>query len=156
MPGTAYLFHPQTPCKISVSETFYLKPTQKPLRYLLRQNPLKSSIPPLFTSSKITTIPPKIPSNPYKIRFPSNSTENTIYNKEITLQNQLIYNSKITQTTSKINIFQPCQINKQHHSIEVIIFYNQTNIKNSYQLISHHTIIQLRLTPIISYYKSLD
>ena len=75
------------------------------LRYPLRQNPLKSSVSPFFTLSKITTLTPKIPSNPYKIRFPSNSTENSIFNKEITLQNQHIYNSSIAQITSKINTF---------------------------------------------------
>ena len=82
--------------------------TPKPpfwVRYPLRANPLKSSISPLFTSSKITTIPPKILSKPYKIRLQSNSTENTIFNKEITHQKPSIYNSSIIQNTSKINTF---------------------------------------------------
>ena len=35
-----------------------------PLRYQLRQTPIKSSISPLFTPSKITTKPPKNLSNP--------------------------------------------------------------------------------------------
>ena len=132
MPGTAYLFYPQTPCKICVSETFHLKPTQKPLRYPLRQNPLKLSISPLFTPSKITTIPPKILSTHWKIRLLSNSTENTIYNKEITLQNQLIYNSKITQNTSKINTFTQHKIYKQYNSIEVIFFIIKITSKFSH------------------------
>ena len=54
-----------------------------------------------------------------KIRLLSNSTENTIYNKEITLQNQLIYNSKITQNTSKINTSTLQHKSKFHSSIEV-------------------------------------
>ena len=77
------------------------------VRYRLRQSPLKSSISPLFTPSKITTIPPKIPSNPYKSSTFSNSAENTIFNKEITYQKPSIYISSIIQNTSKINTFQP-------------------------------------------------
>lgn len=46
-------------------------------------NPTKSSISPLFASPKITTLTPKIPSNTYKIRLQSNSTENHTSNKEI-------------------------------------------------------------------------
>ena len=112
--------------KLLVKSTFpkYLTKnhSQTPLRYPLRANPLKSSISQLFTPSKITTIPPEIPSTHWKIRLLSNSTENTIYNKEITLQNQLIYNSKITQNTSKINTFTQHKIYKQYNSIEVVFF----------------------------------
>ena len=84
---------------------------------------------PIFTTPKITTIPPKTPLSPYKIRLKSNSTENIIFNKEITHQNTPIYNSSITKNTSKINTFQQHSIHKQHHSIEVIIFYHQIHIK---------------------------
>ena len=130
------------------------------VRYPLRQNIEKSSISPLFTSPKITTITPKILSNPYKLRLLSNSTENTIYNKEITLQNQLIYNSPTTQNTSKINTFQQYQVYKQHHFIEVINFiikfilnlhqeFTQNNISLHYHLITN-------IITNIPYLQSLD
>ena len=92
--------------------------------------PWKINVFRYFNITKNHLIPPKIPSNPYKIRFPSNSTENTIYNKEITLQNQLIYNSKITQNTSKINTFTQHKIYKQYNSIEVTFFTSKFHIKN--------------------------
>ena len=60
---------------------------------------------PIFTPSKITTIPPKTPLSPYKIRLQSNSTKNHIFNKEITHQKTSIYNSLITQNTNKSNTF---------------------------------------------------
>lgn len=54
--------------KLLVKSTFpkYLikNHPKQPLRYPLRQNPLKSSISPLPTKPKITTIPLKIPSKP--------------------------------------------------------------------------------------------
>ena len=90
-----------------------------PLRHPLRQNIEKSSISPLTTSSKIATLIPKIPSNPYKSILLSNSTENTIFNKEITHQNYSIYNSSIQQNTSKINTFTIQHKSKFHSSIEV-------------------------------------
>ena len=71
----------------------------------------------------------KTPLSPYKIRLQSNSTENIIFNKEITHQKPSIHISSITQNTSKINTFQSYQIHKQHYSIEVIIFYHQIHIK---------------------------
>ena len=102
MPGTAYLFYPQTPCKINVSETFYLKhhfdthfdKTHQNQAFHYFSHHEKS---PLFHS--------KIPSNPWKISILSNLTENTIFNKEITHQKPSIYNSLITQNTSKSNTF---------------------------------------------------
>ena len=118
-PGTAYLFYPHVDYHFRV-------------RYPLRANPTKSSISPLFTSQKITTISPKIPSNPYKSILLSNSTENHIFNKETTHQKLSIYDSKITQITSKINTFSLYQIHKQYHSIEVIIFIIKF-ISNSHQ-----------------------
>ena len=112
--------------KLLVKSTFPRHFTQiqlkKPLRYPLRQNPLKSSISPLFTSSKITTIPPKILSTHWKIKLLSNSTKIPIYNKEITRQNTHIYNSSIQQNTSKINTFTQYKIYKQYNSIEVVFF----------------------------------
>ena len=102
--------------KFLVKSTFSKHFTQiqlkTPLRYPLRQNLLKSIISPLFTSPKITTIPPKTPFSPYKIRFQSNLTENTIFNKEITHQKPSIYNSLITQNTSKTNTFSQRKIHK--------------------------------------------
>ena len=50
--------------KSTFSKHFTQIQLKTPLRYPLRQNPPKSSISPFFTPSKITTIPPKIPSNP--------------------------------------------------------------------------------------------
>ena len=117
-----HLFYPQTPCKISVSETFHLKPTQKPLRYRLRSNSTKSSISPLFTPSKITTYNPKIPSKTYKLRLQSNSAKNHTQSTKFHLTNHQKSNIKITQNTSKINAFTLHQTHKQHHSIEVIFF----------------------------------
>ena len=78
---------------------------------------------------KSLKIASKYLSNLYKIRLQSNSTENRIYNKEITPLNKLIYKSKIPQNISKINTFTQHKIHKQHHSIEVIIFYHQIYIK---------------------------
>ena len=156
-PGTAHLFNPQTPCKINVSETFYLKHHfdthfDKTLK--------NQAFSPFFTPSKITTIPPKIPSNPWKISISSNSTENTIFNKEITHQNQSIYSSPTTQNTSKINTFQQYQVYKQHHFIEVINFiikfilnlhqeFTQNNISLHYHLITN-------IITNIPYLQSLD
>ena len=99
------------------------------LRYTLRQNPLKSSISPLFTPSKITTIPPKTTSNPYKSILHSNSTKNHIFNNKISPHKPPKSNHKITQNISKINTFQPYQIHKQHYSIEVIFFIIKNHIK---------------------------
>ena len=84
---------------------------------------------PFSISPKIIKNSFKIPLSPYKIRLLSNSTENTIYNNEITHQKPSIHISSITQNTSKINTFQSYQIHKQHYSIEVIIFYHQIHIK---------------------------
>ena len=67
--------------------------------------PLKSSISPLFTPSKIANIPPKIPSNPYKSSTFSNSTENTIFNKEITHQNHLFTTHQPLKTPVKSILF---------------------------------------------------
>ena len=91
--------------KSTFPKCFTSNPPKQPLRYPLRQSPLKSSISPFFTPSKITTISPKTPSNPYKIRFHSNSTENHIFNKEIIHKNTSIYNTSIQQNTSNINTF---------------------------------------------------
>ena len=55
-PGTAYLIFS------------HLKPNFR-VRYQLRQNPLKSSISPLFTPSKITTITPQNTLKPLKIKY---------------------------------------------------------------------------------------
>ena len=91
--------------KSAFSKHFTQIQLKTPLRYPLRQNLEKSSISSLSTPSKITTIPPKIPSNHWKISILSNLTENTIFNKEITHQKPSIYNSLITQNTSKSNTF---------------------------------------------------
>ena len=120
--GTAYLFYPQTPYKISVFETFHPNTTQNTTSIHTSTKPPFYVISPILTQSKITILTQKIPSTPWKIKLLSNSTENTIYNKEITLQNQLIYNSKITQNTSKINTFTQHKIYKQYNSIEVVFF----------------------------------
>ena len=129
--------------KLLVKSTFPRHFTQiqlkTPLRYPLRQNIEKSSISPLFTSSKIIKITFKITSNPYKLRLLSNSTENRIHNKETTRQNSSIYISSIIQITSKINTFQPYQIYKQYHSIEVTFFTSKFYIKNLYQTIQINT-----------------
>ena len=150
MPGRAYLFYPQTPCKISVFEAFHPNSTQNTTSISTSTKPWKIKHFITFHTIKNHLIPPKILSNPYKIRLQSNSTENRIYNKEITPLNKLIYKSKIPQNISKINTFTQHKIHKQHHSIEVIIFYHQIYIKliskNPYQLISHHTITQLHQT----------
>ena len=111
LPGTAYLFNPQTPCKISVSETFHLKPTKKPLRYSLRANPTKSSISPLFTTPKITTISPK----------------NTIFNNKTTSYKPPKIQSQNLTNTSKINTFTLQHKSKFHLSIEVQKIYHITN-----------------------------
>ena len=71
------------------------------LRYTLRQNPLKSSISPLFTPSKITILTPKIPSNTYKLRLQSNSTKNPIFNNKKHFTNHIKSNLKISQTPVK-------------------------------------------------------
>ena len=86
----------------------------------------------ISTSPKIIKNIFKIPLNPYKIRLLSNSTENIIYNNEITHQKPSIHISSITQNTSKINTFPSHQIHKQYHSIEVIIFIIKF-ISNSHQ-----------------------
>lgn len=65
-PGMTYLMFLQTPCKISISETFHFKIIKTLLRYRLRANPLKSTFSPLFTTLKITHLTLKIPLNTYK------------------------------------------------------------------------------------------
>ena len=142
-PGTAHLMFPHVNSKIRNHSKSNIS-----LRYPLRANPLKSSISPLFTSSKTTTISPKIPSNPWKINLLSNYTENTIFNKEITHQKPSIYNPSIQQITSKINTFQPYQIHKQHHSIEVIIFYHQVYVKLTSKIHTNSSLITLLLNYI--------
>ena len=103
----------------------------KSLRYTLRANPVKSSISPISTTPKITTYHSKITSTPYKLRLQSNSTKNHTQSTKFHLTNHQKSNIKITQNTSKINTFQLHQTHKQYHSIEVIIFYNQTHIKKT-------------------------
>ena len=58
--------------KSTFSKYFTINHPKTPLRYLLRQNPVKSSISLLFKPSKIIKITSKIPSKPWKIRFLSN------------------------------------------------------------------------------------
>lgn len=65
-PGTAYLFH---------SHVF----RHFRVRYRLRQNSVKSTFSPLSNIPKFTKIPPKNPSNPWKINVFSNSPQNHIF-----------------------------------------------------------------------------
>ena len=90
-------------------------------------NPTKSSILQLFTTPKIAILTPKIPSNPYKIRLKSNSTQNHTQSTKFYLTNYQKSNLKITQNTSKTNTFQPYQIRKQHHYIEVIFLISSNS-----------------------------
>ena len=142
-PGTAHLMYPHVNSKIRNHSKSNIS-----LRYPLRANPTKSSISPLFAPSKITIIPSKILSNPWKIRLQSNSIENTIFNKEIKHKKPSIYNPSIQQITSKINTFQQCQIHKQHHSIEVIIFYHQVYVKLTSKIHTNSSLITLLLNYI--------
>ena len=80
-PRTAHLMFPHVNSKIQNHSKSNIS-----LRYPLRANPLKSTLSSLFTSSKTTTITPKIPLNPWKIKHQPNSVENLIYNNEITIQ----------------------------------------------------------------------
>ena len=100
-----------------------------PLRYTLRQNAHFTPFSPIPTTPKITTIPPKTTSNPYKSILHSNSTKNHIFNNKISPNKPPKSNHKITQNISKINTFQPYQIHKQHYSIEVIFFIIKNHIK---------------------------
>ena len=108
-----------------------------PLRYSLRQNDHFTPFLPILITLKSSISPSKIHSNPYKLRLQSNSTENNIFNKEITHQKPSTYISSIIQNTSKINTFQLYQTHKQYHSIEVI-FFTIKFISNSYQKNNTH------------------
>lgn len=99
----------------------------------------------ISTSPKIIKNTFKTPLSPYKIRLKSNSTENTIYNNEITHQKPSIHISSITQNTSKINTFTQHKIHKQYHSIEVIIFYHQIHIKLTSKIHTNLYLITLSL-----------
>ena len=131
-----YLFHPYIDLKIRN----HIKNTQNHFDNHFDKPPTKSSISPIFTTPKITIIPPKYLSNPYKLRFQSNSAKNHTQSTKFHLTNHQKSNIKIIQNTSKINTFQLHQTHKQHCSIEVIFFYNQirikTHIKNNTHIIS--------------------
>ena len=127
--GTAYLFYPQIPYKIGISETFYPNQTQNTTSVMSSTKRPFYAILPILTQLKITTIPPKTTSNPYKSILHSNSTKNHIFNNKISPHKPPKSNHKITQNISKINTFQPYQIHKQHYSIEVIIFIIKNHIK---------------------------
>ena len=98
---------------------FTLIQLKTPLRYPLRQSPLKSSISPLFIPSKITTLTQKIHSNPYKSNTFSNSPKNTIFNNKTTSHKPPKIQSQNLTNTSKINTFTIQYKSKFHTSIEV-------------------------------------
>ena len=62
---------------------------------------------------------PKIPSNPYKLRLQSNSTENPIFNNKKHFTNHIKSNLKISSNTSKINTFTLQHKSKFQSPIEV-------------------------------------
>ena len=84
-----------------------------PLRYTLRQNAHFTPFSPIPTTPKTTTYHSKIPSNPWKIKLLSNSTENTIFNNEIAHQKPSTYISSLIQNTSKINT--SLELNQKYH-----------------------------------------
>ena len=121
----AHLFHP----RLDFKKSNFLSKITKTTSIPTSTKPTKIKHFTTFTALKNIKTTFKIPSNPYKSSTFSNSTENTIFNNEITHQKPSIYISSIIQNTSKINTFQSYQIHKQHYSIEVIIFYHQIHIK---------------------------
>ena len=100
----------------------------------------------------------KIPSNPYKIRFLSNSTENHIFNKEITHLKLSIFISKSFKPPVKSILSYYTQ--STNNTTLSKSFYHQlpyqTHIENSHQIISRHYHLITSAKPIISYYQSLD
>ena len=106
LPGMAYLLFPHLDPHFEFDTEFgKILKNQHFHHFLYRQKSLK--------------IASKYLSNPCKLRLKSNSTENTIFNKEITHQNTSIYSSSIQQNTSKINTFTLKRKSKFHSSIEV-------------------------------------
>ena len=92
-PGTAYLFHPHNKKKKPNFLSKITKITSTPTS----SKPTKIKHFTTFNTIKKSLLShPKIPLNHYKSSTFSNSTENTIFNKEITHQNQSIYNSPTT------------------------------------------------------------
>ena len=113
--------------KSAFPKYFTLIQLKTPLRYPLRQTPAKSSIPPLFIPSKITTLTQKIHSNPYKSNTFSNSPKNTIFNNKTTSHKPPKIQSQNLKNTSKINTFTLQHKSKFHLSIEVQKIYHITN-----------------------------
>ena len=65
-PGTAYLFYPQTPYKIGISETFHPNQTQNTTSIPTSTKRPFYDISPILNTLKITTIPPKNQFKPLK------------------------------------------------------------------------------------------
>ena len=125
--------------------------SSKSLRYTLRANPLKSSISPLSTTPKITIIPPKILSNPYKIRLQSNSTKNYTQSTKFHLINHQNPISKSLKTPVKSILFNHIKLTNNttlsksyFFTIKItskLISKNNTHIKstNNKKTTIHHT-----------------
>ena len=120
LPGRAYLFYPQTPCKINVFEAFHPNSTQNTTSIPTSTKPTKIKHFTTFYTIKnhhYSTL--KSPQSLENKAFHRTTPKITLLIRKFHLTNHIKSNLKTSQNTSKINTFTLQHKSKFHSSIEV-------------------------------------